>query len=185
MCLWRVCLIFGLLHDRGLFHERPTKQIDVHKCSSSNVQFSRPMISYPYCNTGGGYIWLSTALLNCMSGECSYISTILGHKMSVSGVTSDCKLASQLDSSKYTYASTREVHLTVLCLLNCSLQNVKMTLCSTGLDHQMPLPREAYICIWNLELISVLCFASQRSFLQKTNNPIVTTGGCMRMLSSY
>ena len=36
-------------------------------------------------------------------------------------------------------ASTRGVHLTVHCLLNCILQNVKMTLCSTDLDHQMPL----------------------------------------------
>ena len=36
-------------------------------------------------------------------------------------------------------ASTRGVHLTVHCLLNCIPQHVKMTLCDTALDHQMPL----------------------------------------------
>ena len=45
------------------------------------------------------------------------------------------------------------VHLTVICLLNCSLQNVKLTLCSTGLDCQMPLPG-GYICICNFEMSS-------------------------------
>ena len=36
-------------------------------------------------------------------------------------------------------ASTRGVCLTVHCILNCILQNVKMTIHSTALGHQMPL----------------------------------------------
>ena len=37
------------------------------------------------------------------------------------------------------------VHLTVHCLLNCIPQHVKMTLCSTALDHQMPLLGEVHL----------------------------------------
>ena len=59
------------------------------------------------------------------------------------------------------------LHLTVHCILNCILQNVKMTLHGTALGHQMPL-------LWgtsasaNLNTLCILCFASQWSFLQNT-----------------
>ena len=62
----------------------------------------------------------------------------------------------------------------IQCSLNCILQNVKMTLCSTPLGHQMPLPGvSAHLrvhFIGKYELTSKFTLASQRSFLWKTNN---------------
>ena len=97
------------------------------------------------------------------------------------------------------------VHLPVHYIVNCILQNVKMTLHSTGLGHQMPywgvqLPVHCIVnCIlqnvkmtWYstglgrqmplpggtsafLNTLCALYFASQRYFLRKTNNITHTT----------
>ena len=53
--------------------------------------------------------------------------------------------------------------------------HVKLSLCSTALGHQMSVPGGNLICTYhlkNLNTLAVLCFASQRSFLQKTNEQI-------------
>ena len=49
------------------------------------------------------------------------------------------------------------VHLTVICLLNCILQNVKLTLHNTDLDHQMPLPEGTSDCTLHSQLYSSTC----------------------------
>ena len=48
-------------------------------------------------------------------------------------------------------------HLTVICLLNCIPQNVKFTLCSTDVDHQMPLPGGMSDCPLHSQLHSSTC----------------------------
>ena len=62
--------------------------------------------------------WITVLiLLHCNVLLTLEVHTILGNQMPLQGV-----------------------HLTVHCLLNCIPQHVKMTLCSTALDLQMPLP---------------------------------------------
>ena len=55
-----------------------------------------------------------------------------------------CNMSSYSRNVKLPFLTTRSlfrgVHLTVHCILNCIIQNVKMTLHSTALGHQMPLP---------------------------------------------
>ena len=98
----------------------------------------------------------------------TYVSTIHGPEdVSIGGYICICKMSSQPDAwllmSSWPYVvlllTTRclywGVHLTVYCIFNCVLQNVKMTLGSTGLGHQMPLPG-GYI--WLSTAFSIACF---------------------------
>ena len=83
----------------------------------------------------------------------SWCITDLDHQMPIMGGTSNCNLPSQLHSKKWKSptdlmlycswspdASTVGSAMTVHSILNCILQNFKMTLHRTALGHQMPLP---------------------------------------------
>ena len=69
----------------------------------------------------------------------TYVSTIGGHQMPLLGV--------QLHLCHHIPVLGVGVHLTVHCILICILQNVKMTLCSIVLGHEMHLAG-GYICIF-------------------------------------
>ena len=66
----------------------------------------------------GGYIWVSTAFSFAFCRMSNWPDVVL------------------LLATRCLYWG---VHLTVHCLLNCILQNVRFTWCHTALGHQMPL----------------------------------------------
>ena len=83
---------------------------------------------------GGGYVWLSTALSIAFLNMSSWPYVVLH-------LTTTCLYWG--------------VCLTVYCLVNCIPQHVKLTLCSTALDHQMPLPSRY---LWLYSAFSIAFF---------------------------
>ena len=125
-----------------------TKQINLHKLL--NLQELRSPRNIPMSNLPLQELNMKWA--EKCKGHLTWCSTALGHQMPVPG----------------------GVYLTVHCILNCILQNVKMTLCSTALGYQMPLLGGT--SAWeNLNTLCILCFASQRTFLWKANKKMLQT----------